>query len=209
MKNKIKSIIFFAFFIPLLSFSQSENFDSLLVEFDSVKKETIIDGEDRKVFDLLEDLYKETLQSNKGGISKKTIAKYIKLSADTELKNKNILFLFNTYQNYISETLAAGKITDPLYQQKIMNLLSFECISIYNQIPAIVFIYMGEALMNNKESENAIQHFDLALGFYPSSIPMKIYKFLLDEENNKELKDELIKKHSKHWMVKQNAINFL
>ncbi len=207
MNKKSKLIFLFLIISSTISFSQSTNFDSLLIQYDSLKKGMITDSKDKEIFNLLENLCSESLQDETGELKKKTIKKHTQLTNNQKLKNRSILFLFNAYQKHISETSSKGIKSDAQYQEKIINLLSFECISIYNKIPEIVYIYMGESMMNNNDIENAIQHFNLALEFYPKSIPMKIYKYLLDKDNNTSLKRELVKKHSKHWMVKLKLLS--
>lgn len=199
----MKTIFKYIFlFFPIFAFSQTSEYDSLKRELKEYKLNYQIDSSDKSVLQLLEKLYNENLQTNKG-LSKETLDEYQRYSESETLKNKSILFLFNKYQNYISETAVKGIKTDSEFQIAILKLLSGECLEIYKTIPAIVVIYMGEALINANMNEMALEHFKSSLSLYPNSIPIKVYIVLLDEENNIDLKNELFKENKKHWMVQK------
>jgi hypothetical protein len=182
--------------------AQSEIFDSLTVELNQYKLTHSKDSEDKRVLNLLDNLYEEILQTNKG-LSQETLNEYREINKSDSVLNKSIFFLFKKYQDYITETVAQGKPANWDFQLAMMKLLSDECYEIYDSIPAIVLIYMGEALMSAGMNEKAIEHFEMSKEFYPDSIPIKVYLVLLDEVGNKKIKKELLRKSGDHWMVKE------
>jgi hypothetical protein len=112
--------------------------------------------------------------------------------------------LFDTYQNIISETASKGEKPPANICVPLMKTLAGECVSVYNSIPAIVCIYMGEALMSAGMTDEARKHFKMSLQFYPNSIPLLVYNYRLEQDptmKQKELKN-LKQKYPKHWMVK-------
>lgn len=196
--------LFLLFFMSLssLSFSQTQIFDSLTIELNEYKLTHPTDTKDKRIFNLLKNLYKENLQLNTG-LSKATAKEYNDIKNSEKVLNKSIFFLFNKYQDHITETAMIGNSTNPDFQIAVMNLLASECMETYKEIPAIVLVYMGEALLSANMIEKATKHFILSLKSYPDSIPIKVYLVLLDSKNKKALKQQLIKNHSNHWMVKQ------
>lgn len=86
-----------------------------------------------------------------------------------------------------------------------MKSLSEECLKLYNRIPVVVCIYMGEALLqDNGMTDEARKHFKTSLQFYPNSIPLLVYNYRLEQDPAKKKKDliNLKQKYAEHWMVK-------
>lgn len=186
--------------------AQTEMFDSLSIELNQYNLTHPKKSEDKRVLNLLSNMYEENLQTNKG-LSQKTLKEYHTIDKSDSIFNKSIFFLFKKYQDDITETVAQGKSTDVNFQLAVMKLLSRECMEIYNEIPAIVLIYLGEALMGAGLGKTAVEHFEMSREFYPESIPIKVYLIVLDESKNKKLKKELLREARDHWMVKSYLLD--
>src|SRR5690606_13807037 len=110
--------------------------------------------------------------------------------------------LLDTYQNIISETAAKGIKSPANICVPLMKQLADECALVYNIIPAIVCIYLGEALLSAGMTDEGKDHFKKSLQNHPNSIPLQVYNYrLIDDPNTKkeELK-KLKKKYPGHWM---------
>jgi len=105
------------------------------------------------------------------------------------------------YQQQISHTAAAGKKTDPEFQTEMIRLLKDETKSFYGTVPAIMYIYEYEALERAGKTEEAKTAASKGLKMYPDSVPLKVYSYLSTKDE--ALKNDLVKNHSGHWMVKQ------
>jgi len=165
---------------------------------------TKISSTDKTVYNVLDKLYDETMQADNGQPDEKTIRKYQQFKTDTTLANRQIALLFDTYQNIITETAAKGEKPPANICVPLMKTLAGECVSVYNSIPAIVCIYMGEALMSAGMTDEARKHFKMSLQFYPNSIPLLVYNYRLEQDptiKQQELTN-LKNKYPKHWMVK-------
>jgi len=170
----------------------------------TVKNKTKVSSSDKKIISLLDKLYEMTLQANDNELDEKTLNEYQSYQTNTTLANRHIALLFDTYQNIITETAAKGKKAPAEICIPVMRSLSEECLKLYNSIPAIVCIYMGEALDSAGMTDEARNHFKMSLQFYPNSIPLMVHNYSLekDQVKKKEQLSELKKKYSKHWMVK-------
>ena len=168
------------------------------------KSETKIDSEDKAVFNLLEEFYLQGLQSESGEVSPDIPKKTDKLYNNSETKNRHLLVMFVVYQNYISETAAVGKTPDSKFQVALMRDLENEFKTIYNKVPAIIYIYKAEALSSDGQDEESSKTLESGLLAYPDSVPLKVYKYM--SSRNEALKKDLVKNHSNHWMVKQFEI---
>ncbi|RKS03632.1 hypothetical protein [Flavobacterium sp. 102] len=206
----LKLISFFLFFVNLnLQAQQNKTFDSLTVEFNKLKEVSNINKKDKTILKLLNSLYDETLQADDGSLSQKTIAKYQAFKEDSKLANWPVFYLFETYQNEITQTELGKKKNNKDLRVALMKILSGELIDLYQTIPPIILVYMGEALMNSGANSRAQNHFKMSLEFYPESIPLKVYSYLLaDDKTAKEaISADLTKNHKNHWMVKQFLTN--
>lgn len=170
----------------------------------TVKTKAKISSTDKTIYNVLDKLYDETMQADDGQPDEKTIREYQQFKTDTTLANRHIALLFDTYQNIITETAAKGEKPPANICVPLMKTLAGECVSVYNSIPAIVCIYMGEALMSAGMTDEARKHFKMSLQFYPNSIPLLVYNYRFEQDptiKQEELKN-LKKKYPKHWMVK-------
>ena len=120
------------------------------------------------------------------------------------MANRHIALLFDNYQTIINETSAKGQKAPADICIPLMKSLSTECLSLYNRIPVIVCIYMGEALQSGGMKDEAREQFKMSLEFYPNSIPLLVYNYRLEEDpsKQKEMLKELKAKYPEHWMVK-------
>jgi len=193
----------------LYSQQSTTTYDSLSVELAKIKAKSEISKTDRNILNLLNKLHDENLQSDNGGISKETLKEYESYKTNKVLRNWHIFYLFDTYQNEVTNTELNGHKNNRSLRLAIMKLLSGELIQLYGDIPPIVLVYMGEALMNADYNDKARNHFEMSLQFYPQSVPLKVYNWVLtnnQSQKNKLYKD-LTKKHKDHWMVKQFLSN--
>lgn len=170
----------------------------------TVKNKTKIVASDKTILTVLDKIYEQTMQANDGQLDEKTIRKYQQFQTDTTLANRHIALLFDTYQTFIPETAAKGEKPPADICVPLMKSLAGECVSLYNNIPAIVCIYMGEALQSAGMTDEARKHFQMSLLFYPNSIPLLVYNYRLEQDptKKKEQLADLKKKYYKHWMVK-------
>jgi len=170
----------------------------------TVKNKTKIVPSDKTILTLLDKMYEQTMQANYGLLDEKTVRKYQQFQTDTTLANRHIALLFDTYQTIITETAAKGEKPPADICVPLMKSLAGECVSLYNKIPVIVCIYMGEALLSAGMTDEARTHFKMSLQFYPNSIPLLVYNYKLEQDQTKKKEEltELKKKYSKHWMVK-------
>jgi len=170
-----------------------------------VKNKTKIISSDKTAIQLLDTLYEKMLQKNATQLDKGTMQMYNQYQRDTALANRHILLLFDNYQMIISETSYKGEPEPAEICIPLMKSLSGECLSLYNNIPAIVCIYMGEALQNAALVDEAKRHFEMSLNFYPNSIPLKVYNYHYEQDLIKKEKKliDLKNNHPEHWMVKE------
>ncbi|WP_294302577.1 hypothetical protein [uncultured Chryseobacterium sp.] len=172
--------------------------------FEKIKKESKIDGSDKTVYNLLDEFYAKTLQAENDELTEETIERTQKLVSDQDTKNLHILMLFLMYQQHISQTAAVGKASDAEFQVATMRLLEDEMKNVYGKVPAIVYIYKYEALENGNKKEEAKAAALQGLKEYPDSVPLKVYVYL--STNSETEKNDLLKNHFNHWMVKQFGI---
>ena len=199
----MKNIIFIVLiFLSTNSFAQKS--DEYLNFIKELKKETKIDKSDKTVFEILNNFYEETLQSEAGEMKPETINKIQNFYSDNNSKNKHIFNMFFAYQNHITETAAVGKQPNSKFQVDLINDLEKEIINIYGNVPIIILIYKIEALNGNGQSKEAADLISKSLIDFPNSIPLKVYKYL--ENKDEKIKLDLIKNHSNHWMVQQFQI---
>ena len=199
MKNLIT--IFFIIMSVSLFAQKQEAYLNFVKE---LKKDAKIDKTDKVVYNLLNNFYEETLQSDAGEMSPQTLEKIQNFYADKNSKNKQILNMFLAYQNHISETAAIGKQPNSKFQVDLMSDLEEEIKNIYGNVPVIILIYKAEALNSDGQSKESAKLIDSSLNSFPNSIPLKVYKYL--DTKDEKIKEDLIKNHAKHWMVQQFGI---
>jgi len=170
----------------------------------TVKKNTKVISSDKAILSLLDKIYEKTLQANVFELEEKTMKEYQQYQTNTTLANRHIALLFDNYQTIITEASAKGEKAPADICVPLMKSLAGECVSLYDNIPAIVCIYMGEALQSAGMTDEARKHFKMSLQFYPNSIPLLVYNYRLEQDPTKKKEElaELKKKYSKHWMVK-------
>uniref|UniRef100_A0AAU6WRQ1 Uncharacterized protein n=2 Tax=Chryseobacterium TaxID=59732 RepID=A0AAU6WRQ1_9FLAO len=112
--------------------------------------------------------------------------------------------LFLMYQQHISQTEAAGKKPNPEFQMATLKLLEDEIQSVYGKVPALIYIYNYEALESGNRKEEAKAIALQGLKEYPDSVPLKVYVYL--NTHDETIKNDLLKNHANHWMVKQFEI---
>lgn len=184
---------FFLILLPFGLFGQysPEQLDSIVSEW---KKETTTDKNDRKVYELLNELYNQVLQSDKGELNSDMPGRINDFFTDRNSKNTHILSLFLFYQDYFAQPSY-----DPVYQLRLLTKLEKEIKEIYGEIPVIIYVYKVEALDSNHfQSRDVIEE---GLKKYPDSVPLKVYSYLSTKDES--LKMDLIQHHSRHWMVQQ------
>ena len=193
---------FFSFSATLAAQSRAENFVDSTVN--KLKTQSKTDNNDFRVFSILESFYNEALQSDEGELSQTTVQKINGYAKDGRIKNKHLLTLFLMYQDHISQTAARGKRPNTEYQLACIQRLETEMHNVYQKVPAIVYIYLAEALQSAGRVDEAKALIASSLEKVPNSIPLKVYKYL--DSKDEELKKDLVLNHSKHWMVRQFGI---
>lgn len=194
-----KLIFIFFLFINLSLFAQSKG--SVQDIFQELKQQSKIDKSDKTVYNLLTEFYEKNLQADEEIMTPEDIQQIEKLLSDPNAKNLHILMLFLMYQQHISQTAAVGKEPDSNFQIETMNLLESETKDVFGKIPAIIYIYKAEALESGKRKEDSQNTVSQGLKEYPDSIPLKVYSYMNTHDNT--IKNDLVKNHSKHWMVQQ------
>ena len=171
----------------------------------TVKKHTKINSADKKILTLLDAVYQKTLQADDLELDQQTMNEYLSYHTDTTLSNRHIALMFDNYQTIINEAVAKQESPPAEISIPLMTSLSQECLSLFNYVPVIVAIYMGEAYQDAGMTEEAKGQFKSALLAYPSSIPLLVYKYQYEEDDKKKAKQlsDLKKKHPNHWLVKQ------
>lgn len=197
-----KLVLLFFLFINLSLFAQSR--ESVQDIFQKLKQQSNIDKSDKTVYNLLSDFYEKSLQADEEIMTPEDIQQIEKLLSDPNAKNLHILTLFLMYQQHISQTAAVGKEPDSNFQIETMNLLESETKDVFGKIPAIIYIYKAEALESGKRKQDSQNTVAQGLKEYPDSIPLKVYSYMNTHDN--AIKNDLIKNHSKHWMVQQFEI---
>lgn len=183
--------------------AQNDLVKQTLSQFNEINNAAITDSKDFRVYNLLENFYNEVLQDEKGELSEKTIATITELMENDAVPNWNILFMFMTYQQHISETAAVGKSANIGFQLLATDLLAKECLKIYKKLPAVVAIYQGEAFMSAEKTDQATAVYKQLLAEKPNCIPAKIYIYMLSNDVAEKTKifADLTKNSPNHWMV--------
>jgi hypothetical protein len=197
-----KLVLLFLFFFGINAFSQTAA--AAKEVFEKIKKESQIDGNDKTIYNLLNEFYDKNLQAENDEMTSETVEKIQKLASDSTTKNLHILILFLMYQQHISQTAAVGKKTNPDFQIATAKLLEDETRSIYGKLPAIIYIYKYEALDSGEKKEEAKAVAIQGLKEYPDSVPLKVYSYMTTKDES--IKNDLNKNHPNHWMVKQFGI---
>ncbi|GEN77929.1 hypothetical protein [Chryseobacterium hagamense] len=199
----MKKLFFLLLFFTGLNIS-AQTAAAVTEVFEKIKKESKIDGNDKTIYHLLDEFYDETLQAENDEMTEETIARTQKLAADPDTKNLHLLMLFLMYQQHISQTAAVGKTPNAGFQMAAIKLLKDETGNVYGKIPAIIYVYQYEALESGNKKEEAGATALEGLKKYPDSVPLKVYVYL--NTHDEAIKNDLLKNHANHWMVKQFGI---
>jgi len=197
-----KTIFIVLTFLSIQAFSQQN--DAYKEFIDKAKKEAIVDGQDMEVYDLLNDFYEQVLQSDSGELNPDMATRIQHFYENKEAKNKHLLVMFLGYQEYISATTQARQRLDGDFQKSLLDDLEHEIEKTYGKVPVLIHIYKAEALRSAGNVEDAKKTISDALKNFPNSVPLKVYSYV--DSMNEDLKMDLIKNHSNHWMVKQFGI---
>jgi len=195
--KKLVVLLFFCFGI----FAFSQTAAAAKEVFEKIKKESKIDGNDKTIYNLLDEFYNKNLQADSDEMTPETVEKIQSLVSDPTTKNIHILMFFLLYQQHISQTATVGKKPNSEFQIETMRLLENETKEIYGKVPAIIYVYKYEALDSGDKKDEAKATAMQGLKEYPDSLPLKVYTYLSTKDET--LKNDLIKNHPNHWMVKQ------
>ncbi len=199
----MKKLLLIFFIIINLSL-YAQNKPSIKDIYPELKKQSQIDKSDQTIYNLLTTFYEKNLQADQEEMTPEDIQQIERLVSDPNTKNLHILMLFLMYQQHISKTAAVGKEPDADFQIDTMNILESETKEIFGKVPAIIYIYKAEALESGHKKEESQNTVAQGLKEYPDSIPLKVYAYL--NTHDATIKNDLIKNHSKHWMVQQFEI---
>jgi hypothetical protein len=182
-----------------------ENIPFFLLPTWTVKQHTRIDGDDKMVLDVLDALFETAMQSDAGDIADpEVILKYQKLQSDKTLANRHILLLLGHYQALVAQPGIQTETRTMNMALPMLLELAGECMVVYDNIPVIVCVYMGEALMAVGRMDEARKHFKMTLEYYPDAIPLQVYNYQLetDPKAKSAQRKKLKKTYPHHWMVK-------
>lgn len=196
----MKNLVLILFIFTNLNLFAQNN-PSVKDIYPEIKKQSKIDKSDKTVYNLLTTFYEKNLQADQEEMTPEDIQQIERLVTDPNTKNLHILMLFLMYQQHISKTAAVGKKTDPDFQIETMNILESETKEIFGKVPAIIYIYKAEALESGNRKEDSQNTITQGLKEYPDSVPLKVYSYLNTKDST--IKNDLIKNHAKHWMVRQ------
>lgn len=196
-----KFVLIFFMIINLSLYAQKASIKDI---YPDLRKKSQIDKSDKTIYNLLTTFYEKNLQADQEEMTPEDIQQIEKLVSDPNTKNLHILMLFLMYQQHISKTAAVGKEPDADFQIETINILENETKDIFGKIPAIIYIYKAEALESGHKKEESQNTVAQGLKEYPDSIPLKVYSYLNTKDTT--IKNDLIKNHSKHWMVQQFEI---
>ncbi|MBE8713840.1 hypothetical protein [Sphingobacterium hungaricum] len=202
--SMVKSILIsFLLFCGLEAFSQNPiNYDE---QFDKIKEKAKIDKTDTTVYNLLNRFFEDVLQVEKQQmLSEETIKGLQTFYADPEAKNRFVLDLFMTYQQYVTDVQLAGKPANTKYQVALIDYLDQELKELFGNSPAIIYIYRMEAYNADKQYEISNQIAMYGLQSYPEAVPLKVYGYLGSKDEN--IKNDLLKNHANHWLVIERKI---
>lgn len=199
----MKKILFLALtLLSIQAFSQ-EN-DAYKAFIDKAKKEAIVDGQDMEVYNLLNDFYEQVLQSDTGELNADIPERIQHFYENKEAKNKHLLIMFLGYQDYITATAEGRQRFDGDFQQSLLNDLEHEIEKTYGKIPVLISIFKVEALRSSGKIQESKKIISDALKKFPDSVSLKVYSYI--DSMSQDIKMDLIKNHSNHWMVKQFGI---
>lgn len=172
-----------------------------------VKRHTIADSNDRAILSLLDAMYQKLLQSNDVQNSDSLAEAFERYKTDTTLRNRHIAVLFYNYQLLIRKTRTEKMESDPRVAVSLLQQLEEACTQLYGQAPALVHVYLCEAMAAGHLPSMAREQLKKALPLYPESVALQVYDYKLEQDTraqNKKLK-HLKKKYPDHWLVRAIA----
>ena len=192
-----KYIILISFFLTSTIFAQNKK--NIIEEtFDKIKNDTKFDKKDLTCYNLTQKMYNEVLQNDISELQKSTIEEIKNYQSNRKSKNTYLFTTLMFYQEVISKS-AEQKISKPKLQRDIINYLEKEFLEVYNNIPAIIYVYKVETLNLFNDKSELKKYIDEGLKNYPNSIPLKYYsyKYL----NELTYKEELMRINKIHWLL--------
>src|SRR5690606_12860254 len=99
------------------------------------------DAKDLTAWELLNDFYEETLQSDSGLTSAKTYERLDAFLRNEKSFNKHLIMLFIAYQDYVGESARSGLPPDSKFQVFLINKTEEEIQKIYGKVPVVILIY--------------------------------------------------------------------
>ena len=192
-----KYIILISFFLTSTIFAQNKK--NIIEEtFDKIKNDTKVDKKDLTCYNLTQKMYNEVLQNDISELQKSTIEEIKNYQSNRKSKNTYLFTTLMFYQEIISKS-AEQKISKPKLQRDIINYLEKEFLEVYNNIPAIIYVYKVETLNLFNDKSELKKYIDEGLKNYPNSIPLKYYsyKYL----NELTYKEELMRINKIHWLL--------
>lgn len=198
----MKGVFLFLLLLPSIAFSQKQGHIEHLT--DSLKRIYPVDSTDRSLFILFDAFFNETMQPDASNLSQKTQSKLHSLVVSPKTKNRHILSLYIAYQHHITESLTTGK-TNPKFQVALMENLSSEVKQLYGKLPVLIYVYLAEAYSSDRRVTDAARIVDEGRVLYPDAVPLKVYQYLSTKDDY--LKQELLRNHPNHWMIKAFQLN--
>ncbi|GAA4462780.1 hypothetical protein GCM10023093_09990 [Nemorincola caseinilytica] len=170
----------------------------------AIKRHTVVRPRDTAVLAVLDRMYNNVLQGNETRVDEQLSDQYERYKVDMTMPNRHIILLFDNYQALGRYHEQHHRVADPRLGIAYMKALAEECTTLYGRIPAIVQVYMCEALIRAHMMDAARIHLEKALELYPDSVPLQIYAYRLEENTKQQQKmlNRLRERYPQHWAVK-------
>ena len=193
-------LLLISLFSCLFMCTQAQDKLDIIKSLQELKNKSHIDGEDSTMLKLYHELYFNSLQKDVFSLDPELLNRIQSLIKGPRTKNVHLLVSLLKYQDAI-RLREEGKIKfDQEMQLAMINFMDQEFLEIYNQTPALVYIYKTETLEMNGQSPELLENIEQGLKAFPDCIPLKLY--LYNNYKNEALKKELLQNHAAHWLVK-------
>lgn len=189
--------LFFSSFFIAVHAQEKPDMVNTLQEF---KNKSHIDETDSTMLELYHQFYIQTLQNDEPAIRPELINQIKTLMSAPRTKNLYLLMSILMYQEAILASAQKKIKLEPETQLRLINFIEQEFQSLYNQTPAIVYIFKTESLQQFRLSPELLKNMEDGLKAYPECIPLKVYLF--NNYKNEAVKKDLLQNHSSHWLVK-------
>jgi len=202
----MKKLLLLAFsIIPFFCFSQGSLSQAAAQQYTVINDNAFIDRDDLRIFNLFEKFYQETLNSDKGEMSAKTVDEIKTIMADNNFPNRNLLEILLMYQDQLRLMAERNEKPNSSFQILTTDVLATQSEKIYGKVPVLIQIYKGETFMVAYMDDKAQSIFKEILVTNTDCIPARVYNCILtkDKAEKKRLLDALKKERPNHWMVKQ------